>query len=90
MPDGHMRSVLHEVMVERERQDAKWGDQSHKPFPLWVTILAEEFGEVANAILESDFQNAYVECVQTAAVATAMAEALVKQGVAVHPAPLVA
>jgi len=32
----------------------KWGSQSH-PRAWWLTILAEEFGEAARAVLEDNF-----------------------------------
>ena len=33
--------VLNEVSAERQRQDAKWGEQNHDPL-LWLSILTEE------------------------------------------------
>ena len=30
--------ALGDVLAERERQDAKWGEQNHDPFT-WLTIL---------------------------------------------------
>lgn len=46
--------VLNEIAKERQRQEEKWGPQTHS-FVKWFTILGEEVGEVANAILEKDF-----------------------------------
>ncbi len=46
------RAILDEVMLERMRQEAKWGSQAHNP-DRWNTILTEEVGEVARAILEN-------------------------------------
>lgn len=73
------------VRRERERQDAKWGEQNHEPF-LWMTILGEEFGEACKAALEATFNGEKlpdaclseyrVELVQTAAVAVAAIESL--------------
>lgn len=73
------------VRRERERQDAKWGEQNHEPF-LWMTVLGEEFGEACRAALEATFNgdklrdaclSEYrVELVQTAAVAVAAIESL--------------
>ncbi|KKL71379.1 hypothetical protein LCGC14_2095540, partial [marine sediment metagenome] len=40
------------VLKEQLRQITKWGIQNHDPC-FWLTILAEEFGEVAEAILET-------------------------------------
>ena len=46
--------LLQEVANERVRQEMKWGPQSH-PRAWWLTILAEEFGEAARAVLEDNF-----------------------------------
>ena len=47
------REHLKEIETERLRQEAKWGPQNHSP-EKWFTILGEEVGEVANAILEQE------------------------------------
>jgi len=44
------------VSEERNRQDAKWGEQNHKP-ELWVGILGEEYGEYCQAVIETVFDN---------------------------------
>ena len=44
-------TLLNEVSDERKRQEEKWGSQTHDP-SWWLTILAEEFGEAARAVLE--------------------------------------
>jgi len=76
--------VVKEIIEEREKQDAKWGEQNHSPIE-WVSILTEEVGEVAKAALESHFKHknkdhSYTEyrkeLVQVAAVAIAMLESL--------------
>ena len=69
------QNVLKEVLNERLNQEAKWGEQNHDN-PLYVTILTEEVGEVAKAILEKDIQNLREELIQVAAVAVAMVECL--------------
>ncbi len=38
---------------ELTRQFDKWGPQEHDPYK-WMTIIQEELGEVAQAILEDD------------------------------------
>ena len=43
---------INAVMNERIRQEAKWGPQHHSK-EKWLTILTEEVGEVARAILEN-------------------------------------
>lgn len=40
------------IDAERDRQDAKWGEQRDLPRLLWLAILGEEFGEVCKASLE--------------------------------------
>jgi len=45
-----------EELVRQERvvQEAKWGEQNHDSF-VWMPILMEEVGEVAEAILYNGF-----------------------------------
>lgn len=56
-PEGarQLRILLREVGIERERQELKWGPQTHNR-AWWLTILAEEFGEAARAVLEDSVQ----------------------------------
>ncbi len=63
------------IDIERQRQDEKWGSQrDHEPL-FWYAILAEEFGEVANAILEQKSPvEVLSEILQVAAVAVCWAE----------------
>lgn len=70
------------VLTERDRQDAKWGEQNHDPFT-YLTILTEEVGEFAQAALQTRFggdKGGLVrmreEAVQAAAVALAIVECL--------------
>jgi NTP pyrophosphatase (non-canonical NTP hydrolase) len=65
--------VIREVHIERDRQQALWGEQNHHP-DYWLSILAEEFGEVARAICERDWENYREELIHVAAVAVSMAE----------------
>jgi NTP pyrophosphatase (non-canonical NTP hydrolase) len=74
--------ALRAVWQERKRQDEKWGEQNHSP-EWYYLILAEEVGEVAQAILQTRFggehggwKNVAKELVQVAAVAVAMLECL--------------
>ncbi|MDO4244814.1 MAG: hypothetical protein Q4C89_02180 [Deinococcus sp.] len=77
-------SVLGEVLQERERQQAKWGEQDHDP-AVWLMILGEEVGEVNNAALEHLMGNlpdlsAYrEELIQVAAVVVQAVENLDKR-----------
>jgi len=68
------------ILEERRRQDAKWGPQDHSLFE-WLTVLAEEVGELAAAILRRRFGNQehldldwQREATQIAAVVVAMIE----------------
>lgn len=75
--------VLTEVGLERQRQDAKWGQQDHSP-ERWITILGEEYGEACRGCYEAwrngmtlaDYRD---ELVQVAAVAVAAIECLDRQ-----------
>lgn len=71
--------ALVEVWRERCRQDGKWGAihsfDSRTPEE-WLTILAEEFGELAEGILKRDEANTMEEATQVAAVAIAILESL--------------
>jgi len=39
------------ILDERDHQDAKWGTPQCNTLPEWITILMEEVGELAAAIL---------------------------------------
>lgn len=64
------------IFAERTSQDAKWGSQRQHPDKMWLTILLEEVGEIARAILEGT--PVKPELVQVAAVALCWLEALEK------------
>ena len=70
-------TILTLIRMERGIQNNKWGVQDHSN-ERWLTILAEEFGEVAKALLESDDGLAN-ELLQTAAVCVAWLESLERQ-----------
>lgn len=66
-PDG----IANDILVERQRQLAKWGDQRHS-FPVWLQILLEELGEACQVDLESPTDSDIrKELVQVAAVVVA-------------------
>lgn len=79
--------ALNLIAEERCRQNLKWGEQNHD-LPTWLTILVEEVGEFAEAVLDSTFglddkrygipdhDHVLVEITQVAAVATAIMEYL--------------
>lgn len=70
-----MAEVFGLIANERMRQDAKWGSDRHLDNMLWLTILAEEFGEVARAILEN--KGLFDELIQVAAVAVCWLEQMI-------------
>lgn len=60
---------------ERDRQDVKWGPlPRHLSMMIWLTIITEEVGECAKAILKRDLLGLITEIVQVAAVAVAWLE----------------
>jgi len=79
--------IIKEIIYERIRQYELWGEQDHTPLS-WLPILAEEFGEVSEAICEIEtanvknvlrrkkkwFKNYRKELIEVAAVAVAMIE----------------
>ena len=75
--------IFNRIQAERQRQDDKWGQQSHDDY-VWLAILSEEVGEAAQAILKVNdpaegsnvFQDSDVEweLVQAAAVIVAWLE----------------
>lgn len=78
--------VLRDVQTERDKQEAKWGQQNHDPFK-YLAILFEEAGESSKAAIESfdwkkeDWNSEKLahyreELIQTAAVAQAAVECL--------------
>lgn len=74
--------ALEDVFEEKDRQVAKWGEQNHNPY-IYLTILVEEVGEIAQAILQTQFggpkggfANIRKEAVHACAVALAAIECL--------------
>lgn len=79
MQRDKLDGVLEEIWRERQRQDAKWGEQNHSD-ELWLAIVTEELGEASKAILEQRFgggvlDDIRVELLQAAAVMAAWLEA---------------
>lgn len=77
-----LTTVLAMVKKERKRQDEMWGyPQVHHPME-WLSILAEEFGELAQALNnalfggDGDLTHAREEAIEVAAVAVAFVEHL--------------
>lgn len=68
-------------LKERIRQNVLWGDNhfaKHSKHKI-LTILMEEVGEIARAILDGDQDNLLEEAVQSAAVCQAFVELLLKE-----------
>lgn len=55
------------IQMERNAQDEKWGPQHHSD-EKWLTIILEELGEAAKAVLEKNEEGLLEEAVQVAAV----------------------
>ena len=60
-------TVFDDITEECQRQYDKWGVQNHSP-AVWLAILVEEVGEVAQALLVEDKTKWREELVQVAAV----------------------
>ena len=74
------RPILDDVVLERNRQQQKWGVQTHS-IAEWLMILGEEYGEACKAGNECYFRDDSLkmlrkELVQTMAVALAIVEGL--------------
>jgi NTP pyrophosphatase (non-canonical NTP hydrolase) len=70
--------ILHAINGERIRQDKKWGKINKKMLASMPSVLLEESGEVARAVLEKDHDNLQVELVQVAAVCVKWLEIILK------------
>jgi NTP pyrophosphatase (non-canonical NTP hydrolase) len=72
-------AIISDIIAERDRQDQKWGRQAgfwddHDMVKL--TVVTEEVGEIAQAILKADPENLHEEIIQTMAVLMAWAETI--------------
>lgn len=81
--NAQQENAIKEIVTERERQDKKWGIQTHDPIE-WFSILGEEYGEVAqevnrNYFGEKSLDDYRKEMVQVAAVALAALEDMERQ-----------
>lgn len=74
-----MSDPLQDIMEERCRQDAKWGEQNHADL-YWLGILMEEVGEASRHIIEADHPERVnkmrKELIEAAAVCLAWLECL--------------
>lgn len=87
MNQGLTEAILKAIQEERGRQDDKWGLQRHD-MGTWLQILVEEVGEVAQAMQtakgwgkQSDADDLLEELIHVAAVATAIAEQVLEEGI---------
>lgn len=76
------QTIINDVIAERQRQDAKWGEQNHSP-DRWATIIGEKYGEICKAVNEFGFhpkpeteQDIYTEAIHTMASCMAMLECM--------------
>jgi NTP pyrophosphatase (non-canonical NTP hydrolase) len=58
--------VIDDVILERNRQDRKFGLQEKEPFN-WLAIIMEELGEASEAALEGNARNYRKELIEVAA-----------------------
>lgn len=75
-----VKLVAADILKERVRQMAGWGDQTLSP-EMWMAVLGEEVGEANQAVLHDQFGGRaagtlYAEVTQVAAVAFSLMEAL--------------
>ena len=68
-------TIMQAIRMERIRQDHKWGTSFiGRGDEGWLTILAEEFGEVAEAVLRDSDEDVEKELIQVAAVVVSWLE----------------
>ncbi len=63
-------TLWNEVADELEHQVEIWGDQKHHP-ERWISIIGEEYGEVARAVVDCNVSGYRTELIHTAATAIA-------------------
>ncbi len=71
-------ALTRDVLLEGEKQVAKWGIQNRTSFE-WMAFLTEEIGELAKAICEYEYRGAlstdvYKEAIQVATLSLKIAE----------------
>lgn len=84
---NHRIEIFNEISLERERQNIKWGDQSHHSNEKWMVILIEEIGEVAKDLLDGNEVDASVELIQCAAVIVQWLEIMYARGFNTNQTP---
>ena len=72
------KKVIESILAERFRQDQKWGPRRNLTLAHWHTILSEEVGEVAEAVLDVGHGEIYGPTERTAALFAALKAELVQ------------
>ncbi len=76
----NLEKILHDIVEERTRQDAKFGVTRKLTPTEWLPILVEEIGEFAMAICdESAYDHMRMELIQIAALSIAIIQDLDEQ-----------
>jgi hypothetical protein len=76
---GFLELIAIPIAGELRRQDKKWGEPRHHP-DYWFAIAAEEFGEVAQGIVERNPRAVREEIIQTIACLVRLMTALPDSG----------
>ena len=76
LPDNNW--IIKKIQNENNNQVTKWGIETHTAFE-WLTYTTEELGELANAIIEHEYQDGIIdqivkEAIQVATLALKIAE----------------
>ena len=71
MSNENERDIIERILLERQRQADKWGDDDGMHDYVWLGIAIEELGEAAQALNRADGEKLERELVQTAAVIVA-------------------
>ena len=81
MASSKFSKTMHEVFIELQRQDEKWGVNRILPDEIWLTIMTEEVGESAQAILKQlPTEDLRKEIIQIIAVGYAWLECIDRCG----------
>lgn len=75
------KKIIDWIKTERAAQDKKWGPDRGQPDMMWLTILIEEIGEAAGAMLDNDQALLKKELIQVGAVDVAWLEGMENLGV---------
>lgn len=73
--DSRFKKIVEDVFTEIDRQDTKFGKDRESHPLVWLSVLTEEVGEIAQEINDADFTEANLngnyrkELIQVAAVA---------------------